>query len=112
MERLRSSELKHRIRIEAETREPNGQGGYTKGWAPHVSLWAKKIPLRGDEVTKDSIVRAVSTARFAIRHRSDITPLHRLVEVRSGRVWNIRSADDPYGNRDRLEIVAETGLAA
>ncbi|MDX3908419.1 MAG: phage head closure protein [Sphingobium sp.] len=110
MKPLASEELRLRVRIEAETRGPNGRGGFTTAWTPLVAVWAKKVPLRGDEITRESIVRSVSTARFIIRYRADVSPLHRIVELRSGRIWNIRSSDDPYGNRDRLELTAETGV--
>lgn len=115
---LKAGEMRSRIRIEVQTRVPNGQGGSTTGWAPIAStpvVSAKKIPLRGDETTKDSIQRSVSIARFVIRHRSDITSKHRLVEVRKigsvyeaiGGPWDIKRVDDPYGRRDRLELDCE-----
>lgn len=108
---LAAGDLNTRIRIEAETRTPNGQGGYTTNWSKVATVMAKKIPLRGDEVTRDSLTRAVSSARFVIRFRSDVTPLHRLVEIAGGKIWNVRSVDDPFGRRDRVELNCESGVA-
>lgn len=115
---LASGDLRSRVQIEVEGRVPNGQGGYTTGWAPIAQgpiVWAKKVPLRGDEMTRESIVRTVSFARFVIRHRTDLTTKHRLVEVRKagdsyqviGGPWDIKRVDDPYGRRDRLEVDCE-----
>ncbi|WP_022681160.1 phage head closure protein [Sphingobium bisphenolivorans] len=112
---LRAGDLRTRIRIEIEGRVSNGQGGWTTAWSPVAVIWAKKVPLRGDEITRDSIQRAVSVTRFVIRHRSDVTAKHRIVEVKKvgdayeviGGPWNIRRIDDPYGRRDRLELDCE-----
>lgn len=120
---IAAGELRNRIRIEVMTRTPNGQGGSTTGWAPIADrpiLWAKKIPLRGNEVVVESIQRSASFARFLIRHRSDITTKHRLVEVKKvddayevvGGPWNIRRVDDPFGRRDRLELDCEWVMGA
>lgn len=115
---LAAGEMGSRIRIEVQGRIPNGQGGFTTGWAPLAKtpiVWAKKIPLRGDESTVDSIRRSVSVARFLIRHRTDLTTQHRLIEVKKvgdtyeqvGGPWDIKRVDDPFGHRDRLEVDCE-----
>mgnify|MGYP001037484409 CR=1 FL=1 len=112
--------MRNRIRIEQEQRTPNGQGGFSNSWQPLATLWAQKIPLRGDEIVRDGITRAVSMARFVIRHREDLQESFRLVEVRRvagadqviGTPWDIRRIDDPYGQRDRLELVCERGVLA
>ena len=112
---LASGDLRNRVRIEAEGRMPNGQGGFTTAWAPVAVVWAKKVPLRGDEITRDSVQRAVSYSRFIIRFRDDVTVKHRLVEVKksgddyvvTGGPWDIRRVDDPFGRRDRLELDCE-----
>lgn len=107
---LAAGELGCRVRVEQEVRTPNGQGGYTTEWMPIATLWAKKVPMRGDEALRDNVVRSTSTARFIIRFRRDVTPLHRLVEIADGKQWNIRAVDDPYGKRDRLELTCESGV--
>ncbi|MYL99568.1 head-tail adaptor protein [Novosphingobium sp. FGD1] len=50
---LTAGELRSRIRVEAESKVPNGQGGFTSDWSPVVIVWAKKVPLRGDEMTRE-----------------------------------------------------------
>lgn len=115
---LRAGDMRSRVRIEAATRVSNGQGGYDTVWSPVATtpiVSAQKVPLRGDEITRDSIVRSVSVARFIIRHRGDISTGLRLFEVRIvggtyediGGPWNIKRADDPFGRRDRLELDCE-----
>ena len=115
---LKYGDLRSRIRFEAMSRVSNGQGGSDSVWSPiNVTpvVSAQKIPLRGDEITRDSIVRSVSVTRFVIRHRGDITTGHRLFEVRMvggeyvdvGGPWNIKRVDDPHGRRDRLELDCE-----
>ena len=115
---LNVGNMRSRIRIEAMSRVSNGQGGSDTVWAPIAAtpvMSAQKIPLRGDEITRDSIVRSVSVTRFIIRHRGDIGVGHRLFEVRNiggtyediGGPWNIKRVDDPFGRRDRLELDCE-----
>lgn len=120
MQPLTAGELRSRVRVEVEGRVPNGQGGFTTGWSPVVIVWAKKIPLRGDEMTRESITRSVSFARFVIRPLRALTTKHRLVEVRkvgaeyeiiSG-PWDIKRIDDPYGLGDRLEVDCEWIMGA
>lgn len=108
---LQAGNLRTRVRIEAETRSPNGQGGFTTAWTPiGAPVFAEKIPMQGDEVLRETIVNATKKARFVIRFRTDVTPAHRLVEVIAGTVWNIRAVDDPYDMRDRLWLAAESGV--
>ena len=108
---LNSRELRLLCFIEAETRTPNGQGGFTTGWTKLADAWAKKVPLRGNEVLQDGVLRTTSVTRFVIRFRTDVTTKHRLVEKASGTVWNIRRVEDPYGRRDRLELDCESGVS-
>ena len=108
---LKAGELRSRITIQQELRESNGQGGWETAWAPVATMSAKKIPLRGDEISRDNIQRSVSKARFVIRFRNDISTKHRLIEIGTGKVWNVRSIDDPFGRRDRVELDCESGVA-
>ncbi|QUT04839.1 phage head closure protein [Sphingobium phenoxybenzoativorans] len=89
----------------------NGQGGHSKVWTPLAEIWSEKIPMRGDEVLRDNVLRSTSTARFVIRYRDDVTTKHRLVEKVSGKIWNIRAIDDPYGRSDRNELTCESGVS-
>lgn len=106
---LDAGSLDRRVRIEVEGRVPNGQGGFTTAWQELKTVWARKRPLRGDETVREGIVRSTAFARFTIRYRAGVTTKHRLVE-KNGTIWNIRSADDPNGSREQLDMVCETGV--
>mgnify|MGYP003633112000 CR=1 FL=1 len=107
---LKAGELRSRITIQHEVRESNGQGGWVTAWTPVATVSAKKIPLRGDEISRDNIQRSVSKARFVIRFRNDISTKHRLIEIGTNKIWNIRNVDDPYGRGDRVELDCESGV--
>jgi len=118
---LDARELTKRIRIEESARTPNGQGGAAAiVWTPVLSLWAKKIPLRGDEIVIEGMTRAVNFARFVVRYQDNVSTNFRLVEIRRvagvdeiiGKPWAIKRVDDPFGRRDRLEIDCEQGLTS
>lgn len=111
MTRPKSARLRCRVRVEAETRTSNGQGGYVTSWALFGKRWAQKIPLRGDEDPQAGGVRTISTARFVIHNMPGLTTQHRLVEANAGTIWNIRAVMDPDGMGDRLELTCESGVA-
>lgn len=102
--------LNRRVTIEAETRTPNGQGGYTTDWAPvadNPEVWAEIVGLSGDEALAANITRSVQQWRVTIRRR----PLgegtqHSLMF--KGHRFNIKSAlPDPRAD-DAIVLICET----
>jgi head-tail adaptor len=60
---MQAGRLRERVTIEAETRVPNGQGGYATDWAPlptAPTVWAEVIGLNGGEGIRAGVERSVS----------------------------------------------------
>lgn len=111
---MNAGDLDQRVRIQAETRTPNGQGGYTTTWmdvtAP-ATVWANVVGLSGAETVNSTVERAVTRWRVTMRRNDRVTPRHRLLWREL--VLNIVSAmplpEDPRGF---TLLVCESGLSA
>ncbi len=101
-----------RITFQRFAATADGIGGTTQAWANLASVptvWAKVTPRIGNERMEDGRMNASATATFAVRYRSDITELDRIVW--RGECWNIRRVMRKSGANLWLEIDAERGVA-
>lgn len=107
--------LDQRIRIEGETRVPDGGGGWTiSGYGEVATVWASVRPLSAREALQAGQLEAAGTYRVTIRNRRDIDPTAamRIVWVSNGdKVLNVRQAADPGARAQYRELVAESGVA-
>lgn len=99
--------LRERVRFERKTVTRDGFGGEVESWAAVATVWARVIPITGDEkFTQDGgRERAVQGYEIAIRHRSDL-------EVTMRAVWHsitldLESIADPIGRKRHLLIKAK-----
>lgn len=108
--KLKAGDLNRGIMLQIPTRTPNGRGGFTKGWSDPVTVWAKMVPLRGDEALQHSLLHKRQLWRVTIRYRAGVD-----VECRAtyqGETLAITACEDPDGRRERLEMTCETGVPA
>lgn len=107
--------LDQRIRIETETRAPDGGGGWTiSGYGAVATVWASVKPLTAREALQAGQLEEAGTYRVSIRNRRDIDPTAamRIVWVTNGdKVLNVRQAIDPGARAQYREFVAEAGVA-
>jgi SPP1 family predicted phage head-tail adaptor len=106
--------LIHRVEIEAETRTPDGAGGFTRTWARvgPGSVAAEIYGLSGAEAMKAGIERNVQQWRVTIRRRQDVTAEHRLQWLlATGNVrLDIKSVmADPKAPREATLLLCESG---
>lgn len=112
---MRSGELRDRVRIE---RLGSASSGYVSGsetWSTLFSCWADIKPMRqrgdGEQVIGDRLA-GVSAFEIVIRYAdeiSDLSPRDRLIEIDTGRTFNIRHVMDPDGRKHTLKLTADTG---
>ena len=109
---IESGRLNKRVAIQAETRVPNGQGGYTTDWTHERYIWAEIIGLSGDEALAAGIERSVQQWRVTMRRRPISTKKRLLYD---GRIFGIKSVlPDPRADDATLlicETVAGTALS-
>ena len=104
--------LRERVTIEGEVRKPNGQGGFTTGWATVArSVPAEIIGLTGDEALRLGVERSASQYRVTMRRRSDVSPKNRLKW--KGQIMAIRSVvPDARDPNVAIVLTAEIGVGS
>lgn len=110
---MKAGLLKDRVTIQQQNRTPNGQGGFSVGWANVAdtpTIWARVIGLSGDESVAAAVERASMRWRVEIRRRTDITPAHRLVW--NGTNLNVKAVfPHPNAPREVTVLLCESGLS-
>ena len=106
---LRPGDLREKIDIQEVTEARAPGGGTSKSWNTVTTVWAQVVPLTGGEAFAQGIARSTQFYRIVIRHLAGITPRNRVVW--NGQPLNIRTVADPDGNREALELKAESGAA-
>jgi head-tail adaptor len=69
---MQSGDLRHRFTWEAQTRTPDGGGGFVVTWIPVpgcTNLAASKWPVRGNEAFEGGRTVAIADYRIRIRYR-------------------------------------------
>jgi SPP1 family predicted phage head-tail adaptor len=106
-----------RVVFEAPMKVDDGHGGKVQGWTPEneaLKLWAKFRYLRGGETVQAARLAGrqpvVVTVRASARSKA-IQTSWRMRDLRSGEVYNVRTAPVPTDDRQYLEITAEGGVA-
>jgi SPP1 family predicted phage head-tail adaptor len=69
----RIGELKHRIQIQRETQEPDGQGGQEVSWSDVATVWAKIEPVSASERLYTRQIQYQRTHKVIIRYLAGLT---------------------------------------
>ena len=110
---MKAGKLNERVTIQAQARTPNGQGGFSTGWADVAAapnVWARVMGLSGGESLESAVERSLMRWRVEIRQRTDVTTAHRLV-------WNGLNLDvkavfpHPDAPRQTTVLLCESGLS-
>ncbi len=109
---MRAGLLDQRIRIERKQRVADGIGGWSETWSVVDTVWARAMPLRGDEQVAAQQVEARTVIKFQVRYMSGISTSDRLVwESNDDRLFNIRAIEDGGSRRSDMWVTAEEGVA-
>lgn len=105
---MKSGALRHRVKIQSATEGQDSYGAVTQTWADVATVWAS-IEARGTRETFTASQQfATADHVITIRHRSDVTPKHRIVY--GSRVFDIEGAVDPDGRKRSLVIYAREAV--
>lgn len=108
----RAGQMRDRVRIERETEQPDGGGGYEVGWFHVATVWGQLVPERGRERVESGRIEASVAAVLRIRYSSevaDVTAGYRVVI--DGVDYNIRSVTQPDRRNRIIEMTVERGVA-
>ena len=109
-------DLRERVRFERRTEAgDDGYGNVQYEWAKSAGPMAARIsPTQGSEDVISDRLTGIGTVDILVRSFSAseaLTPEDRCVDVRSGKIYNIRSIINPDEHRRYLLMLAERGVA-
>ena len=115
MARITASDLRDRVRLEMREEVDDGWGGTAPGdWAAQFERNACILLSKGGETVIAARLQSVQPALIIVRFDTEtatITPTWRLIETRSGTVYNIRTAADMERRRRFITLLCESGVA-
>ena len=106
--------LHESLRFERPEIVSDGQGGTETGWSNQFTTKGAYKRLRGSEAVQAARLAGRQPTVITIRHfqaARSVTTAWRIVDARSGEVFNIRAAPVETEDRQYLEILAESGVA-
>ena len=103
---MRIGDLNKRIDIQAQTRTPDGLGGFTVVYATVASQIAAAIwPVSATETVQAAMTTMTITHRIRIRYRAGLKASYRILWA--GRYFNIVSTIDPNMAHRWLDVMVK-----
>lgn len=102
-------ELKHRLTLQFEDPQPDGQGGYTPIWTDLGVVWASVQPISGQEALVARQLQDSITHKVRMRWRPNVKAAMRLKW--GTRLFNIRKVSNLDEGNVWLELRCEEGVA-
>lgn len=99
---MRAGKMDRRVTIQSRSTAADAQGQQIETWTAVATVWASKRDLRGREYFAAQAVNADVNTVFEIRHRTDVTVLHRV--VCEGVTYDIQQVSE-IGRRDGLSLI-------
>jgi SPP1 family predicted phage head-tail adaptor len=97
--------MRRRLVLEAPVASPDGLGGTTQAFEAVAAFWAQVEWISGIESWRQGRPEQSRNYRITMRWRGDVDAGRRLRD--GDRIFDIRSAADPDGARQRLVCLAE-----
>ena len=95
--------LKHRVTLQRETKEEDGQGGYESSWSDLITVWAEVLPIGAREKIYAMQLKSPASHKVTIRYRAGLTSNDRLVF--RGNIYDIKECIDPKADRRYLKLL-------
>lgn len=109
MNKYRAGELDQQVDIHYKTKTVDDGGGVSEAWsALACDVWAKVVPLSGNESLAYSKLNAIALYRFVFRYRSDLDETQKIVW--DGDDYNIRFIPSRGSRPLFVEVIAERGV--
>ena len=109
-----AGKLDRRFQFQQRREQSDGMGNTVSDWVSQFTLAAGRSFLRGGETVIAARLENKQPAIVTIRNSTDarqITADWRAIDVRDGRVYNIRETPKESDDRGFLEFLAESGVA-
>lgn len=112
MTRITASDLRDRVSLEKQEEVDDGYGGVTGQWVAQFERDACILLSKGGETVIASRLQSIQPALIIVRfdaETSTITAAWRLIETRSGTVYNIRTSADMERRGRFITMLCEAG---
>ncbi len=106
---MRAGDLDRKIKIEKNTPSKNDFGEDVEKWSTFSTVWAKVIPLRGQERFESKLVSAELDTMFRIRYLAGVIPTMRIIH--ETRIYDIHAVME-IGRREGLDLLSSVRLDA
>ena len=114
MAKITASDLRDRVSLEKREEIDDGYGNVYGQWVPQFERDACILPSKGGETVIASRLQEIQPALIIVRFDPEtvtITAAWRLIETRSGTIYNIRTAADMERRRRFITMLCEAGVA-
>ncbi|KAB2771014.1 phage head closure protein [Brucella anthropi] len=114
MARIIANALRDRVRLEKREEVDDGYGNTYGQWVAQFERDACILPSKGGETVIASRLQEVQPALILVRYDAEtatITAAWRLIETRSGTVYNIRTSADMERRGRFITMLCESGVA-
>jgi head-tail adaptor len=102
------------MRFEQPVGGSDGAGGIYTGWETRFTVWAELFNAGGSEAVMAARLEGKSLVRVRLRASSQsrlIGTDWRMIDARSGEIWNIREVDPVTEARAFVLLRCERGVA-
>ena len=112
MARITANDLRDRVSLEKREEIDDGYGGTVGAWVPPFERNACSLLSKGGATVIAARLQSVQPALIIGRHDAEtatITAAWRLIETRSGTVYNIRTSADMERRGRFITMLCEAG---
>ena len=114
MARITASDLRDRVSLERQEEVDDGYGGVVGQWVTQFERNACILLSKGGETVIAARLQSIQPALIIVRHDAEtatITAAWRLIETRSGTIYNIRTSADMERRGRFITMLCEAGVA-
>ena len=114
MTRITASDLRDRVSLERQEEVDDGYGGVVGQWVTQFERNACILLSKGGETVIAARLQSIQPALIIVRHDAEtatITAAWRLIETRSGTIYNIRTSADMERRGRFITMLCEAGVA-
>ena len=110
MERIKVSDLRHRVEFQTLTETADGQGGFVATWNTFDTVWANVVPASGSEKVMAQKLEENYDYNITIRYKTGLNSKMRIVF--NGRIFHIKSIIIDEERKWFTRINAKEGIPA
>ena len=112
MARITANDLRDRVSLEKREEIDDGYGGTVGAWVPQFERNACILLSKGGETVIASRLQSIQPALIIVRYDAETATINaawRLIETRSGTIYNIRTSADMERRGRFITMLCDAG---